>query len=315
MSPVLNCPPAEVRRGGVSSKQIETEALVEETVGRCGNGRGRMYARKGDSVQGGANSLRNAIQPRLTIPGDFWLMPNYRRTTSSPRPVFFTVCLADRGSTALLYHLDVLREAVRIVLKDRPFDILAWVVLPDHMHAVWRLREADPNYSQCWGRIKSRFSRDARRAGLVPPPFDPGTQARKGELGIWQPRFREHHCRDERDLRAHIRYCWGNPVKHGLAARPADWPRPRSIATSASGWSSRNGAATTRRAAASARPLEARNVFRSRVGRDKSRPTPWLAMPGGTSLALRQRHLANFLYFTRFGSSASGPRRRFLSSS
>jgi hypothetical protein len=70
-------------------------------------------------------------------------MPNYRRPAFSPSPVFFTVCLADRSSTALLDHLDVLREAVRVVLKDRPFDILAWVVLPDHMHAVWRLPYAD----------------------------------------------------------------------------------------------------------------------------------------------------------------------------
>ncbi|MGP1357760.1 REP-associated tyrosine transposase [Roseicyclus sp.] len=150
-------------------------------------------------------------------------MPNYRRPAFSPSPIFFTVCLADRSSTALLDHLDVLREAVRVVLRDRPFDILAWVVLPDHMHAVWRLPEADPNYSQRWGRIKARFSRDARRAGLVPPLSGPGTEARKGELGIWQPRFWEHHCRDERDLQTHIRYCWGNPVKHGLVVRPTDW--------------------------------------------------------------------------------------------
>ena len=31
--------------------------------------------------------------------------------------------------------------------------------------------------------------------------------------------------------------------------------------------------------------------------------------------SLQEIHRANFLYFTRFGSSASGPRRRFLSSS
>lgn len=157
-------------------------------------------------------------------------MPNYRRPPRSACPVFFTVCLTNRRSDALIQHLDILRASVRHVLLDRPFKTLAWVVLPDHMHAVWQLPPEDLNYSQRWGRIKSRFSRDACRAGLVPPAptgersggVNPALR-RKGELGIWQPRFWEHHCRTQADLDRHIRYCWLNPVKHGLVERPSDW--------------------------------------------------------------------------------------------
>ena len=154
-------------------------------------------------------------------------MPRYTRPSLKGIPIFFTVCLAERGSTALMDHLDILRESVRLTLKDRPFDVLAWVVMPDHMHAVWRMPYDDPNYSQRWGRIKSRFSRDARRAGLVPPweangGVNPALR-RKGEVGIWQQRFWEHHCRDEADLARHIRYCWQNPVKHGFVDKPTDW--------------------------------------------------------------------------------------------
>ena len=47
---------------------------------------------------------------------------------------------------------------------------------------------------------------------------------RKGEVGLWQPRFWEHHIRDAADYNAHIRYCWINPVKHGLVERAVDWP-------------------------------------------------------------------------------------------
>ncbi len=47
---------------------------------------------------------------------------------------------------------------------------------------------------------------------------------RKGEIGLWQPCFWEHHIRDEADYASHVRYCWINPVKHGLVARAADWP-------------------------------------------------------------------------------------------
>ena len=44
------------------------------------------------------------------------------------------------------------------------------------------------------------------------------------EKGIWQRRYWEHHIRDEADLRAAVRYCWINPVKHGLVEKPGDWP-------------------------------------------------------------------------------------------
>lgn len=169
-------------------------------------------------------------------------MPRYRRPMAPGRPVFFTVCLADRGSTALLDHLDLLRDAVRDTIHDRPFDILAWVVLPDHMHAVWRLPKADPDYSQRWGRIKGRFTRDLRvrlrGSGLGPDAFPsgfpeittgrfagwtPGLRADRRECAVWQRRFREYHCRDDRDVQAHVAYCLMNPVKHGYADRPTDW--------------------------------------------------------------------------------------------
>jgi len=169
-------------------------------------------------------------------------MPRYRRPPSLSRPIFFTLCLADRQSTALTDHVDLLRDAVRMVKRDRPFDILAFVVLPNHLHAVWTVPEDDPNYSQRWGRIKARFTRDLRvrlrRPGLGPEPFPtefpriangrfaglkPGLREDRRERAVWQRRFWEHHCRDDGDLERHIRYCWLNPVKHELVERPVDW--------------------------------------------------------------------------------------------
>jgi len=173
-------------------------------------------------------------------------MPPYRRPPVQNVPVFFTVCLANRESASLIEHLDILREAVRLTHRDRRFEILAWVVLPDHMHCVWKLPRNDPNYSQRWGRIKARFTRDLRkrlsecRPGLGPGhdrfPTDfptvqsgryaglkPGLRRDKRESAVWQRRFWEHHCRNEADLERHIRYCWLNPVKHGYVERPTDW--------------------------------------------------------------------------------------------
>ena len=47
---------------------------------------------------------------------------------------------------------------------------------------------------------------------------------RKREAGIWQRRYWEHTIRNERDYAVHMDYIHFNPVKHGLAAHPANWP-------------------------------------------------------------------------------------------
>lgn len=46
----------------------------------------------------------------------------------------------------------------------------------------------------------------------------------RGEYRLWQRRYWEHTIRDDRDFEAHVNYVHINPVKHGYAARAADWP-------------------------------------------------------------------------------------------
>jgi REP-associated tyrosine transposase len=52
---------------------------------------------------------------------------------------FFTVNLADRRTGLLLDHIDALHEALRRVRREYPFRFEAFVVLPDHLHALWTL--------------------------------------------------------------------------------------------------------------------------------------------------------------------------------
>ena len=144
-------------------------------------------------------------------------MPNYIRPRVPGATVFFTVCLARAGTSLLTDHVDLLREAVAHTRRRRPFGIDAWVVLPDHMHAVWTLPADDADYSQRWGWIKARFSKHLRLRGGVNPAL------RKGEVGIWQRRFWEHHIRGPGDYTAHVRKCHMDPVHHGLVTRPEDW--------------------------------------------------------------------------------------------
>jgi putative transposase len=145
-------------------------------------------------------------------------MSDYLRPRLNGATVFFTVALADHGSRLLVERIGALREAVRQTRAERPFAIDAWVVLPDHLHAVWTLPEGDSDFSTRWGAIKARFS------STVPSGRLRESHRARREKAVWQRRFWEHHIRGAEDYGAHMRYCWWNPVKHGLAAHPAEWP-------------------------------------------------------------------------------------------
>jgi putative transposase len=147
-------------------------------------------------------------------------MPNYLRVLQPGGTYFFTVNLLERnGNDLLVRHIGALREAVRETLKQRPFEIVAWVVLPDHMHAIWALPENDSDYATRWAAIKTRFSRSLPRAERVSD-----SRTKRNERGIWQRRFWEHTIRDDRDLSNHIDYVHFNPVKHGYVEDVMDWP-------------------------------------------------------------------------------------------
>ena len=147
-------------------------------------------------------------------------MPTYRRDQTQGGCYFFTVALAERRNNPLLVqHITQLREATRAVQQAHPFEIVAAVVLPDHLHAIWQLPEGDADYSTRWSLIKAAFSRQLPKQERVSV-----SRQERRERGIWQRRFWEHRIRDEDDLRRHVEYIHYNPVKHGHAASPIEWP-------------------------------------------------------------------------------------------
>jgi putative transposase len=146
-------------------------------------------------------------------------MTNYRRLHIPSATYFFTVCLQDRQSTALIDHIDQLRYAYAVTLRELPAVCSAMVVLPDHLHAIWTEPEGQVNFSERWRRIKARFSHSVETA-----QHPNASQISKRERGLWQRRFWEHAIRGEADLDAAMEYCRLNPVKHGLVFSPEDWP-------------------------------------------------------------------------------------------
>jgi len=143
----------------------------------------------------------------------------YRRADTPGGTFFFTVNLADRTSRLLTEHIDLLRDSVRKAMSTHPFRIVALVVLPEHLHAVWTLPEGERDYPLRWSLIKAGFSR-----GLVQAEVVSQSRRRRRERGIWQRRYWEHRIRDDTDLARHVDYIHINPVKHGYVRTPADWP-------------------------------------------------------------------------------------------
>ena len=143
----------------------------------------------------------------------------YRRANIPGATYFFTVNLADRKESLLVENITALKESIRTVNAAHPFEIVAFAVLPDHLHAFWTLPPNDSDFATRWALIKAGFSRRLPRNERISK-----SRQSKGERGIWQRRFWEHVIRDDNDLARHIDYIHYNPVKHGYVDRASDWP-------------------------------------------------------------------------------------------
>ena len=151
-------------------------------------------------------------------------MPNYRRAKFEGGYYFFTIVTYQRVElfrTELARH--VLRKAIEKTRSGRPFQTIAFCLLFEHLHCIWKLRQNDSDYSMRWASIKGQFSKEylnlsGQRRKVT------SSRARKGEVCIWQRRFWEHQIRDENDLQRHVDYIHYNPVKHGLVRDVDNWP-------------------------------------------------------------------------------------------
>ncbi|HFC8517748.1 TPA: transposase [Neisseria weaveri] len=132
----------------------------------------------------------------------------YRRYYRAGGTYFFTVVAHKRQRILTQDAVRLaLREAVLAVREKYPFEIAAWVLMPDHLHTIWHLPENDVDFSERWRQIK-RHSQY-----LI-----------GSDMRLWQKRFWEHAICDEADFARHFDYVHFNPVKHGHVPKVSDWP-------------------------------------------------------------------------------------------
>ena len=148
-------------------------------------------------------------------------MPDYRRLYQHGGTWFFTVVTFHRRPLLQEdYCVSLLSNCLEHVKQRHPFVIDAQVILPDHLHCIWTLPAGDTDFSTRWNLVKGEFS---RRYGQE---FEavPSSRKRRREQTVWQRRFWEHLVRDQEDFNRLCDYIHYNPVKHGLAKSPVEWP-------------------------------------------------------------------------------------------
>lgn len=137
---------------------------------------------------------------------------DYRRYYVPNSIVFITQVVDGRAPVfADPAQVILLRSVLHIAQEKHPFQMLAYVFLPDHFHLLIKPARG-VTHSQIMLSVKPNFTRAYKK-----------TRAIEGPMRFWQQRYWDHIIRDERDLQRHLDYIHYNPVKHGCVPRPEDW--------------------------------------------------------------------------------------------
>jgi putative transposase len=160
--------------------------------------------RLADSVP---NYLLEQIQDELKK------LPPERRNLERRRKI---EVLLDKG-----HGSGILREAfaAACVMENwrhfagRRYDLIAWVVMPTHVHIMIRPREGEslPRIVQSWKSYTGK-----RLKSLFPSACADGK--------FWAREYWDRYIRDEKHFRNALEYIQMNPVKAGLVLKSADWP-------------------------------------------------------------------------------------------
>jgi len=89
------------------------------------------------------------------------------------------------------------------------YQLLAWCVMPNHVHVMLELRAG----FRLGDQVKSWKTYSARRANRL----------LKRPGAFWSEDYFDRYVRNERHFEAALDYIEGNPVKAGLVADPAHW--------------------------------------------------------------------------------------------
>ena len=142
-------------------------------------------------------------------------MSNIKRYYIQNSIIFLTSITRNRNRLfSQKENTDLLLQIIKSVKLEIPFEIYAFVILPDHFHFLVRMKGDYVNFSKVLQLIKGRFTHNYKK-----------THGLTGTVSLWQRRFWDHIIRNEKDLRNHLDYIHWNPVKHGYVVDPGNWDK------------------------------------------------------------------------------------------
>ena len=106
--------------------------------------------------------------------------------------------------------IQILLRVLDEYAKKCSIEIIAFAVLPDHMHLLISPKSQKHTISGFMKSIKGKSAIEINRV-----------TERKGRL--WQHQFLDRIVRSKEDYRLHIEYIHYNPIKHGLCDRVEDY--------------------------------------------------------------------------------------------
>jgi putative transposase len=126
-----------------------------------------------------------------------------------PGQICFVTHVTYERKPLLIDHFDILWQSFESQRRAVNYRLIAWVVLPDHWHAL-----IDPianDMASLMKKIKLSFSSSYRKESC------------QRSIKLWQHRYWDHIIRDQEDLNRHVDYIHYNPVKHGYVNKPLDY--------------------------------------------------------------------------------------------
>jgi putative transposase len=126
-----------------------------------------------------------------------------------PNRIYFVTHVTHNRDPILVDNFDILWKVLENHRVNNNYRLIAWVVLPDHWHALIDPKAND--MALLMKKIKLSFSSYYRK------------DTNLNTVKLWQHRYWDHMIRNQADFNRHIDYIHYNPVKHGLVNRPMDY--------------------------------------------------------------------------------------------
>ena len=185
-----------------SYKKQRHELCGVVPIAEATEGRYRWRLRLGSIVA--MSTIRRAAQPGHAA---------LRGGRASHQCHVYHVTTSTKGRAPVFNNFDAASVAARcfgnqILLGDAI--LMAWVLMPDHVHWLLQLGDRDP-LAAVINRLKAASARSVNielgRAGA-----------------LWSRAYHDHALRSDEGVRAVARYIIANPIRAGLARRVGDYP-------------------------------------------------------------------------------------------